>query len=280
MDKMNNLKDLLKHEIQDLVSVEEQIIEALPVMIDKASNISLKNALTEHLRVTEEHKNRLDKIQKSFNEKQEERKGLFASLFGGGKQVCKGMEGIISEGNKMMNEPMDPSVLDAVIIACAQKVEHYEICGYGTARTYARELKLNKVVVLLEETLNEEYQADELLTLLAENGLNQQAETKVQGRPVNTSLNERSTSESGRSKKQERHMEPVSDTNRSTGKSSGSRSKGGSPKSTEAPRNSGGRSTSTKQKSQSSGSSSQSKSGRGSQNSSGRGSNGKTGRSR
>ena len=156
MDKMNDLKDLLKHEIQDLLSVEEQIIAALPTMIDKASNISLKNALTEHLTVTEEQKNRLDKIQKMFHEKQEEKKGLFSSLFGGGKQACKGMEGIISEGNKMMNEPMEPSVLDAVIIACAQKVEHYEIATYGGLVQLAKTMGNEDVAAILQPTLEEE----------------------------------------------------------------------------------------------------------------------------
>ena len=253
MEKMNDLKDLLKHEIQDLYSVEEQIIEALPTMIDKANNISLKNALAEHLRITEEQKNRLDKILKMMNEKQGEKKGFLSSIFGGGKQVCKGMEGIIAEGNKMMNEEMEPRVMDAVIIACAQKVEHYEICGYGTARTFASELKLNKIVTLLEETLNEEYSADDLLTLLAKSGLNQEAETGAKGEPQTATTETRSNTEKSKSKNT-RELEPVSDRNRnsSTGnttKSTGSRTKGGSPAAVESPRNTKGRTTSTRQKS-------------------------------
>ena len=279
MEKMNDLKDLLKHEIQDLYSVEEQIIEALPAMIDKANNISLKNALAEHLRITEEHKNRLDKILKMMNEKREENKGFLSGIFGGGKQVCKGMEGIISEGNKMMNEEMEPRVMDAVIIACAQKVEHYEICGYGTARTYARELKLNKIVPLLEETLNEEYSADDLLTLLAESGLNQQAEAGAKGEPQRAASESRMNTEKSRTK-MERDMQPVSDKNRgssggNTTKSSGTRSKGGSPAAAESPRNTKGRTTSTRQKSDRTSSShnkaAKSSSGRGSQKTSGRG---------
>jgi Uncharacterized protein conserved in bacteria len=279
MEKMNDLKDLLKHEIQDLYSVEEQIIAALPTMIDKANNISLKNALAEHLRITEEQKNRLDKILKMMHEKQEEKKGFLSGIFGGGKQVCKGMEGIIAEGNKMMNEEMEPRVMDAVIIACAQKVEHYEICGYGTARTYARELKLNKIVPLLEETLNEEYQADELLTLLAEGGLNQEAESNRKGEPQRTTAESRTNTEKSRVKN-EREMEPVSDRGRNsssgnTTKSTGSRPKGGSPAAAESPRNTKGRITSTRQKSDrtssSGGKSSKSSSGRGSHKSGGRG---------
>jgi len=280
MEKMNDLKDLLKHEIQDLYSVEEQIIEALPTMIDKANNISLKNALAEHLRITEEQKNRLDKILKMMNEKQEEKKGFLSGIFGGGKQVCKGMEGIISEGNKMMNEEMEPRVMDAVIIACAQKVEHYEICGYGTARTYARELKLNKIVPLLEETLNEEYSADDLLTLLAEGGLNQEAESGSKGEPQRATSENRMNTEKSRSKT-EREMQPVSDKGKSasggnnSAKSSGTRSKGGSPAASESPRNTKGRSTSSGQRSSRTGTthnkSSRSSSGRGSQKSGGRG---------
>ena len=279
MEKMNNLKDLLKHEIQDLYSVEEQIIEALPAMIDKANNISLKNALAEHLRITEEQKNRLDKILKMMNEKREENKGFLSGIFGGGKQVCKGMEGIIAEGNKMMNEEMEPRVMDAVIIACAQKVEHYEICGYGTARTYAKELKLNKIVPLLEETLNEEYSADDLLTLLAKSGLNQQAEAVSKGEPQRTVSETRMNTEKSRSKT-DREMQPVSNSGKDNSssnktKSTASRTKGGSPAAAESPRNAKGRSNSSRQKSDRTGTSnsksSKSSSGRGSQKSSGRG---------
>ena len=180
METMNDLKDLLKHEIDDLYSVEEQILEALPGMIEKAGNQQLKNALTEHLRITEEHKNRLDKIQKKLNKGEEEgnekRKGFLSGIFGGGKHVCKGMQGILEEGNKMLKADMTPEVMDAAIIACTQKVEHYEICGYGTARTYARELGMEQEAVLLEKTLNEEYEADDKLTAMAIQRINLEAE--------------------------------------------------------------------------------------------------------
>src|SRR5215213_3670931 len=86
------------------------------------------------------------------------------------------MEGIIREGEKILGEPMEPQVVDAAIIACAQKIEHYEICGYGTARAYARELNLGDVAELLEQTLNEEYEADDLLTDLAVGRLNEKAQ--------------------------------------------------------------------------------------------------------
>ncbi len=188
MEKMIDLRDLLKHELMDLYSAEEQIIEAMPAMIDKANNGTLKTSLKEHLKVTEKQKARLEEIQKLMGETEEgeanaesdagtqNNAGFFSRLFGGGPQKCKGMEGLISEGEKMMGEDMSPEVLDAAIIAGAQKIEHYEICGYGTARAYARELNLGDVANKLEETLNEEYYADDLLTELAVGKLNVEAE--------------------------------------------------------------------------------------------------------
>ena len=180
METMINLTDLLKHEILDLYSVEEQIIEAMPAMIEKAKNPELKRALREHLKITEEQKNRLDGVKKMFGEEDNEgdKKGFFSRLFGGGSggEKCKGMEGIISEGEKMMGADVAEDALDAVIIACAQKIEHYEICGYGTARAYARELKLPEVERQLTMTLNEEYTADDMLTKLAVGKSNVEAE--------------------------------------------------------------------------------------------------------
>jgi len=178
MEPLNDLNALLKNELQDLYSVEEQILEALPEMVKKASNSALKQGLQKHLQATINHKKRLDEAQQLLhvpdNEKGTGKQDGILGLFGAG-QVCKGMEGIISEGQKMINEKMDGKLIDAVIIACAQKVEHYEICGYGTARAYARELKLEKVAGLLDQTLQEEYEANDLLTELATGGLNQQA---------------------------------------------------------------------------------------------------------
>jgi ferritin-like metal-binding protein YciE len=173
MEPLVNLHDLLQHEIDDLYSAEEQIIEALPKMAEKATNSELKKALNEHLRVTREQKKRLDKI-KSLLKIDEEKKGFFEKLFGGTK--CKGTEGLIAEGEKMMGEDMDPRVMDAAIIAAAQKIEHYEISGYGTARAYASELGLKEVASLLETTLNEEYKSDDMLTALALKKVNVEAE--------------------------------------------------------------------------------------------------------
>jgi ferritin-like metal-binding protein YciE len=173
MEPLVNLRDLLQHEIDDLYSAEEQIIEALPKMAEKATNSELKKALNEHLRVTREQKKRLDKV-KSLLKIDEEKKGFFEKLFGGTK--CKGTEGLITEGEKMMGEDMDPRVMDAAIIAAAQKIEHYEISGYGTARTYASELGLKEVASLLETTINEEYKSDDMLTALALRKVNLDAE--------------------------------------------------------------------------------------------------------
>ena len=184
MEKMKDLKDLLIHEVQDLYSAEEQIIEALPLMIEKAKDAKLVKALKDHLKVTEKQKVRLDEVKQLLNTDEDDqsdegsKKGFFGGFFGGrsSKQVCLGMQGLIEEGKKVIGEDMSPEVLDAAIIACAQKIEHYEICGYGTARAYARELNLGKVAERLEETLDEEYEADDLLTDLAVGGLNEDAE--------------------------------------------------------------------------------------------------------
>jgi hypothetical protein len=118
-------------------------------------------------------------LQGSGEEESNENTGFFSRLFGGGSQKCKGTEGLISEGEKMMGEDMSPEAMDAAIIASAQKIEHYEISGYGTARAFARELRLTEVADLLTQTLNEEYQADDQLTQLAVGKLNIEAEYAV-----------------------------------------------------------------------------------------------------
>jgi ferritin-like metal-binding protein YciE len=174
MENMNQLRDLLKHEIKDLYSAEEQIIEALPKMIEKANNNELKKALKQHLQVTEKQRDRLDQVLEALDEeKDDEGKGVLGMFKG--EQKCAAMKGILEEGEKLMKEDMSPEVCDAAIIAAAQKVEHYEITSYGTARAYAEELNLNQVENLLKKTLDEEYEADDLLTELAESRVNQKA---------------------------------------------------------------------------------------------------------
>jgi len=212
MEKMNDLKDLLRHEILDLYSAEEQIIEALPLMIEKAQNKDLKGALNNHLKITEEQKKRLDKVTQLVTdekkpEQEDEKKGFFSRLFSGteGKQKCRGMEGLIDEGKKIMSEDISPEALDAAIIGCAQKIEHYEISGYGTAKAYAKELQLKDVEKLLDETLAEEYAADKRLTELAVGRLNMQAEqVNVRNEEQNEPMNESSPKEETRpNRKQE-----------------------------------------------------------------------------
>lgn len=238
MEKMNDLHDLLKHEIQDLYSVEEQIIKAMPAMIQKANSWDLKKALEEHLNITKKQLTRLDQAQKIVNEDTaevvtEKKQGLLSRLFKR-SQVCKGMQGIIEEGEKVMAEEMSPEVLDAAIIACAQKIEHYEICGYGTARAYARELNLTQLAGLLEQTLDEEYEADDRLTRLAVDRLNKKAEkgsdTKVQaavGKRESIGANERATAR----RVEESELELVNQKNTSTtGIKKPSRSRSAAPK--------------------------------------------------
>jgi ferritin-like metal-binding protein YciE len=261
MEKMNDLKDLLKHEIEDLYSAEEQIIQALPKMIEKANNPTLKEALSDHLKETEQHKNRLDKIMKNINPESEsngKKKGIFGGLFGGNKHVCKGMKGIIEEGETIMSSDISPEASDAAIIASAQKVEHYEICGYGTARTFARQLGMEQMAKQLDQTLNEEYATDDLLTQLAIQGINVVAESG----DANTSASSSGRS-AGRVKekagREQMEMEPVSSSStRSSGRntSTGNESKrgsgnetGGQPKGSTSPRSESGRSNSSSRKS-------------------------------
>lgn len=179
MDKMNDLKELLRHDVQLLHSAEEQIIAAMPAMIAKAGNPALKQALEEHLRVTERQRERIDQVRQLLGaneESVENYTGLLSRLMGGGDK-CKGIEGLIQEGQKVMAENMSQEVLDAAIIGGSQKIEHYEIACYGTARTYAQQLGLTEVAQLLQQTLDEEYKADEMLTTLAVSGVNQTAES-------------------------------------------------------------------------------------------------------
>jgi ferritin-like metal-binding protein YciE len=182
MKKIIDLKDLLKHEILDLYSAEEQIIESLPDMIEKANDPKLKEALSNHLEVSKTHKDRLDKIKETIMSGDDvgESNGFFSSLFGGSNTVTsKGIEGLLKVAKKMMSEDMTPETMDAAIIGAAQKIEHNEIAGYGTVRAYASELKLDFVKTELEKTLREEYDADDSLTKLAVGQVNPDAEIAI-----------------------------------------------------------------------------------------------------
>lgn len=154
-----DLMDLYEHELKDLYSAEKQITEALPKMAKKAGHSELKQGFEAHLRQTEKQIERLDQIFKELGKSP-------------GTEKCKGMEGLIVEGEKAMKEFSDTDVLDAALIAAAQRVEHYEMAGYGCARTYASMLGLENQARLLEQTLEEEKLTDEKLTGLAEQSVN------------------------------------------------------------------------------------------------------------
>lgn len=153
--EIDSLRKLYVEELKDLYSAEKQILQALPKMAKKATNPQLKAGFQEHLRQTEEQVKRLDLI---FE-------GLGKS--GRGKK-CKGMEGLLEEGKEVMQEDMDEETRDAALIAAAQRVEHYEIAGYGTVRTYAQLLGETEAAKLLQQTLDEEGATDKKLTALAE----------------------------------------------------------------------------------------------------------------
>jgi len=155
--KLESLHDLFVEELQDIYSAENLIIKALPKMIEKASAPELKSALTTHLEETRVQVERLDQIFDQLGD-EVDRKG----------RKCKGMDGIIKENKDLLSEDAEPEVLDAGMIAGAQRVEHYEIAAYGTVRTYANLLGRNDWMQTLEVTLEEEKQADARLNQLAE----------------------------------------------------------------------------------------------------------------
>ncbi|MEY2559788.1 MAG: hypothetical protein QOG51_203 [Verrucomicrobiota bacterium] len=159
---MDSLKDLYVDELKDLYNAENQLLKALPKMAKKASAPELKRAFQDHLAQTEGHVNRLEKIFKGLGEKPT------------GK-TCKAMKGLVEEGKEIIEEDGDGSVLDAALIGAAQRVEHYEIAGYGVVRTFASLLGENSAMDLLQRTLNEEAETDKKLTGLAESIINVEA---------------------------------------------------------------------------------------------------------
>jgi ferritin-like metal-binding protein YciE len=161
---LESLQELYVEQLKDLHSAEEQIIDALPKMIEKASHAELRQAFELHLRQTREQLRRLDQIGQRAGQK----------LTG---HKCKGMAGVLEEGEETLKKRADSDVLDAALIAAAQRVEHYEMAGYGCARTYARLLGLNDDAKILQQTLDEEGDTDHLLTDLAERVINIEALT-------------------------------------------------------------------------------------------------------
>lgn len=161
--ELNTLKDLYVEELKDLYSAEKQLTKALPKMAKAATDKQLQQAFRNHLRETAEHVARLERICKDLGVSPRGKK-------------CVGMEGLIEEGNELIQEKPAEDALDAGLISKAQRVEHYEIAGYGTVRTYARQLGYEDQAELLQQTLDEEGKADHLLTALAESGINVEAQ--------------------------------------------------------------------------------------------------------
>lgn len=168
--RFQNLNDLMIRELHDLYSAERQITEALPKMAHAAHSDELKEAFQEHLQVTKRQIERLEEIYKEL--------GLNRSDY-----RCKGMQGIIEEGEEAAKLDADPAVRDAALISVAQRVEHYEIAAYGAVKTYAKELGHSKIEHLLKKTLDEESDTDKKLTKLAtgsifSKGINKEAITR------------------------------------------------------------------------------------------------------
>ena len=161
---MNTLRDLYIDELKDLWSAEKQLVKALPKMAKAANDPELSKAFMTHLRQTEQQVKRLEQV---FDDLGESPRG----------KKCIGMEGLIEEGQELIKERPDPDVLDAGLIAKAQHIEHYEIAGYGTVRTYAQLLGAERQAQLLQQTLDEEGETDKLLTQLAEGSINIEAVT-------------------------------------------------------------------------------------------------------
>lgn len=160
---LDSLHDLYVDELKDLYNAENQLLKALPKMAKKATAPELKDAFTEHLEVTRKQVKRLEQI---FTDLGVSPKG----------KKCNAMEGLVEEGKEVIEEDGDPAVIDAALIACAQRVEHYEMAGYGCVRTFANLLGYEQAEALLQETLDEEGEADKTLTELAETIINIEAE--------------------------------------------------------------------------------------------------------
>lgn len=161
--ELDTLKDLYVEELKDLYSAEKQIVKALPKLIKAAKDPELKAAFKTHLKQTGEHAKRLEMICKELGVSPRGKK-------------CVGMEGLLEEGSDLIKEKPDEDVLDAGLISAAQHVEHYEMAGYGTVRTYARQLGYEDQAQILQRTLDEEGETDHLLTDLAVSRINIEAE--------------------------------------------------------------------------------------------------------
>lgn len=159
---LDTLHDLFVHELRDLYDAEQQIVTGLPLMVQAAKSAPLQKLFNDHLRETGEQIQRLDQLFKA----------LGVSFSG---RSCKAMQGLLSEARETIQEEASPEVLDAALIVAAQKIEHYEIAGYGSVRAFAEELGYKDAERLLAKTLKEEIATDEKLTRVAERRLNPEA---------------------------------------------------------------------------------------------------------
>jgi ferritin-like metal-binding protein YciE len=160
--KFENLKDLYVDELKDLYDAEHQILEALPQMAEKASHPELKQAFRTHLEQTRGQVTRLEQVFQKLGVEPE-------------RKTCKAMKGLMAEGEEILKAKGDEDTIDAALIAAAQRVEHYEIAGYGTMRSLARRLGHEDQARLLQQTLDQEGEADKKLTRLAESRINAEA---------------------------------------------------------------------------------------------------------
>jgi ferritin-like metal-binding protein YciE len=163
--KLDSFDALFLHELRDLYSAERQLVAALPKMAKKATSTELKQAIETHLEQTEGHVERLEKIFQNLQ-------------LNAGRHKCKAMEGLIEEGEEILKEDAEDAIRDAAMIGAAQRVEHYEIAGYGTARTYAEMLGHTEAAELLQKTLDEEKETDQLLSELALTSVNVEAQNE------------------------------------------------------------------------------------------------------
>lgn len=161
--EFNNLKDLFIAELKDLYDAEQQLTEALPLMAQAATDPQLRSAFEMHLRQTQTHIARLEQVFRGINCEPE-------------RDSCPAMKGIVKEGSDMISAKGDASVRDAGLIAAAQRAEHYEIAGYGTVRTFARQLGRDDLAGILQQTLDEEGETDKKLTAIAESNVNMMAQ--------------------------------------------------------------------------------------------------------
>lgn len=159
---LENLQEALVEELKDIYDAENQLLEALPLMAEKATNPDLKAGFEEHLEQTKEHVSRLEQVFELLEEKAE-------------RETCRAMKGLLQEGKHVMKEKAEPEVMDAFLIAAAQKVEHYEIASYGTVCVWAEAIGRKDVKKVLGQTLKEEKATDEKLSTLAEKSINLQA---------------------------------------------------------------------------------------------------------